>query len=160
MGFMYDLSWWSVVFVMAIRPLADLFPKIGILSKLVTLRKAFWILSASIIVSNFVWSSVFNINKFLTYFTLAWWALYMPLITKLSEISALILLLTSNKLSQRTLWTYWKKIQRLSYIYFITWWIVAWLYFPMKVYPLMAIVIILWFAALIKSLIKKVTKKD
>jgi hypothetical protein len=41
MGFMYDLSWWSVVFVMAIRPLADLFPKIGILSKLVTLRKAF-----------------------------------------------------------------------------------------------------------------------
>jgi len=155
MGFMYDLSWWSVVFVMAIRPLADLFPKIGILSKLVTLRKAFWILSASIIVSNFVWSSIFNINKFLTYFTLAWWALYMPLITKLSEISALILLLTSNKLSQKTLWTYWKKIQRLSYIYFITWWIVAWLYFPMKVYPLMAIVIILWFAALIKSLIKK-----
>jgi DMSO/TMAO reductase YedYZ heme-binding membrane subunit len=111
---------------MAIRPLADLFPKIGILSKLVTLRKAFWILSASIIVSNFVWSSIFNINKFLTYFTLAGWALYMPLITKLSEISALILLLTSNKLSQRTLWTYWKKIQRLSYIYFITWWIVAW----------------------------------
>lgn len=28
MGFLFDLSRWSVVFVMAIRPLADLFPKI------------------------------------------------------------------------------------------------------------------------------------
>lgn len=155
MGFIYDLSWWSVVFVMAIRPISDLFPKIGLFRKLVTLRKAFWILSASIIVTNFVWSSIFNINKFLTYFSLAWWSLYMPLITKISEITALILLITSNKLSQIKLWKYWKKIQRISYLYFITWWIVAWLYFPLKIYPAMAIVIILWFLALIKNKIKK-----
>lgn len=41
MGFLYDLSWWSVVFVMAIRPLADIFPRIGLLRTLRYFRKAF-----------------------------------------------------------------------------------------------------------------------
>ncbi len=151
MWFLYDLSWFALVFVMIIRPLSDIFPSIWFFRKLTTLRKAFWILSASIIVTNFIWSSYFNPAKLATYLTLQGWSLYMPAITKLSEITAIILLLTSNRLSQEKLWKYWKKIQRSSYIYFITWWIVAWLYFPWKVYPLMAIVIILWFIALFKN---------
>ncbi len=151
MWFMYDLSWWAVVFVMAIRPISDLFPKVWLFKKLVTLRKPIWILSASVIVTNFIWSSIYNPNKIMTYFTIAWWSLYMPLVTKLSEITATILLLTSNRFSQEKLWKWWKKIQRSSYIYFITWWIVAWMSFPWKVYPALIIVIILWFSALIKN---------
>lgn len=54
MGLLYDLSWYAVVFVMGIRPLSDLFPKIGILSTLRYFRKPLGILSASIIVVNWL----------------------------------------------------------------------------------------------------------
>lgn len=39
MSFLFDLSWWAVVFVMLIRPLSDVFPKIGIFRSLKTFRK-------------------------------------------------------------------------------------------------------------------------
>lgn len=148
MWFMYDLSWWSVVFVMAIRPLSDLFPKLGVLNKLVSLRKAFWILSSSIIVVNFIWPMILDTSKVLSYFSMSKWWFYMPINNRLSEITALILLFTSNHLSQVKLGIWWKRIQRTSYIYFITWWIAAWLYAPLKIYPYMAVVIVLWFLAL------------
>lgn len=155
MWFMFDLSWWSVVFVMAIRPLADLFPKIWLFRKLVTLRKAFWILSASIIVTNILWWFVINPSRMMNYFTIANFSLYMPISYKLSELTALILLITSNNFSQKILWIWWKRIQRISYIYFITWWIAAALYFPMKIYPAMIIVILLWILAQTKIKIWK-----
>ena len=38
---LYIISWYAVVFVMAIRPLADLFPKYKFLRQLCLLRRAF-----------------------------------------------------------------------------------------------------------------------
>lgn len=147
MWFMFDVSWWSVIFVMAIRPLADLFPKLWFLNKLVSLRKAFWILSSSIIVVNLIWPMILDLSKFISYFSSIKWWIYYPLISRISEITAVILLITSNNFSQKNLWIWWKRIQRSSYFYFICWWIIAAEYSPMKIYPSMIIVIIIWILA-------------
>ena len=48
------------------------------------------------------------------------WELWYPIIARLSELTALILLVTSNDFSQKFLGKWWKRIQRTSYIYFIT----------------------------------------
>ncbi|MFA6090511.1 MAG: FAD-binding oxidoreductase [Candidatus Gracilibacteria bacterium] len=146
-GFLWDVSWWSVVFVMAIRPLADLFPKIGLLGKGVSLRKAFGILSSSIVITILFGGFLLDINTFFNYFTSHKWALYTPFIGRLSEVTALILLLTSNTFSQVQLGIWWKRIQRLSYIYFISGGIIAGIYAPIKVYPIMGVVILLWILA-------------
>ncbi|MDD3793502.1 MAG: FAD-binding oxidoreductase [Candidatus Gracilibacteria bacterium] len=147
MGFMFDLSWWSVVFVMAIRPLSDLLPKLGILKKLVSLRKAFGILSSSIIVVNLIGPMFLDFSKFISYFSSVKWGLYYPIISRISEITAIILLITSNNFSQKNLGIWWKRIQRSSYLYFICGGIIAAEYFPIKIYPSMIIVIILWILA-------------
>ncbi|OIP53839.1 hypothetical protein AUK10_01915 [Candidatus Gracilibacteria bacterium CG2_30_37_12] len=146
-GFLWDVSWWSVVFVMVIRPLADLFPKIGLLGKGVSLRKAFGILSSSIVVTILFGGFLLDTNTFLNYFTSHKWSLNSPLISRLSEVTALILLLTSNTFSQIQLGIWWKRIQRLSYVYFISGGIIAGIYAPLKVYPIMSVVIILWILA-------------
>jgi len=144
MGLLYDISWFSVVFVMAIRPLKDIFPKLWILRTLCYYRKALGILSASIIVINWLGMYYFNPASMERYFLSARWELWLPLVARLSELTALILLLTSNNISQKILGSWWKRIQRTSYIYFITGWIMAAGLFPLKVYPFMAWVIILY----------------
>lgn len=144
MGLLYDISWFSVVFVMAIRPLKDIFPRVWILRTLCYYRKALGILSASIIVINWFGAYYFNPANLERYFLSARWWLWLPLIARLSELTALILLLTSNNISQKILGSWWKRIQRSSYIYFVTGWIMAAGLFPLKVYPLMAWVIILY----------------
>ena len=144
MSFFWDLSWWSVVFVMWIRPLADLFPKLWFLRSLVSLRKAFWILSSSIIVTVLIWNFILDSSNIIKYFSSTKWWLYYPIIWRISEITWLLLLFTSNKISQRKLWIWWKRIQRSSYLYFISWWIIAWQYTPFKIYPAMWIIIFLW----------------
>lgn len=153
--FLWDVSWWSVVFVMIIRPLADVFPRIKALRKWVILRKAFWILTSSIVVTILLGWFLLDTQTFLNYFTSHKWSLYYPLIGRLSEVTALILLLTSNTFSQRKLWIWWKRIQRLSYIYFISGGIIAWAYAPLKVYPIMGVVILLWVLAQLKIKILK-----
>jgi DMSO/TMAO reductase YedYZ heme-binding membrane subunit len=93
----------------------------------------------------------FTPAKIEQYFLLARWGLWYPLIGRLSELTALILLLTSNNFSQKFLGSWWKRIQRLSYVYFITGGIMAAQLFPFKVYPLMLIVGILYFIAFLKN---------
>lgn len=159
MWFLFDVSRWSVFFVMIIRPLADLFPKIWLFTKLLPLRRSFWILSASIIVTNLFWNFIIKPDYLINYFKLIKWWFNIEIIARLSEITAILLLVTSNDISQRKLWIWWKRIQRTSYIYFICGWIVAWLYFPFKIYTTMTIVIILWVLAHFKiQIYKKIYK--
>jgi len=122
---LYIISWYAVVFVMAIRPLADIFPKHKIFRQLCVLRKAFWILSAMIIVTLLFDKWIWNTNSFIAFFSFSAWSWWYPLIARLSELTALILLFTSNNFSVKKLWRNWKRIQRTSYIYLITWWILA-----------------------------------
>lgn len=117
---LYIISWYAVVFVMIIRPLADIFPKHRWLRQLCILRRALGILSAMIIVTLLVDKWIWSPNTFFAFFTPSEWSWWYPLAARLSEFTAIILLGTSNNLSQKKLWKNWKRIQRSSYIYFIT----------------------------------------
>jgi DMSO/TMAO reductase YedYZ heme-binding membrane subunit len=110
---------------MAIRPLADLFPKYKPLRQLCILRRWFWILSAMVIVTLLFDKWIGSSNSFYAFFSLSAWSWGYPLVARLSEITALILLCTSNNFSQKKLKKNWKRIQRTSYIYFVSWWVLA-----------------------------------
>jgi DMSO/TMAO reductase YedYZ heme-binding membrane subunit len=153
---LFDLSWYAVVFVMLVRPLADLFPKLGIFRRLVVLRKWFWILSASVIVSALLAKWIQNPVTFSALITSPAWALWYPLLARLSEFTAIILLITSNSFSQRKLGIWWKYIQKTSYIYFVTGGIIAARWSPDKfIYETIAIVCILWILAQLRLKIWK-----
>ena len=122
---LYIISWYAVVFVMIIRPLADIFGRQRYLRQLTMLRRAFGILSAMIIVTLLLDKWIGNPSSFIAFFLPGSWEWWYPLIARLSELTAIILLLTSNNISQKKLWKNWKRIQRSSYIYFITGWILA-----------------------------------
>jgi len=122
---LFNISWLSVLFVMVIRPLADIFPKLTLFRRLVVLRKWLGIISASVIVSILLAKWIQNPFTFTAFFTLSAWTLWYGFFARLSEITAIILLLTSNTLSQKILWVWWKRIQKTSYIYFVAGWLVA-----------------------------------
>lgn len=120
MGILYQISFGAVFLVMIVRPLADIFDTQLWLRRLIILRKGFGILSASIIVG-FMLSSILSPDS--TYLasiaTAHYWSLNKyVLFAHLGDISGLILLLTSNQFSQKLLKQNWKKVQRLSYVYF------------------------------------------
>lgn len=121
----YLISWYAVVFVMIIRPLADIFPKQKYLRQLCLLRRTFGILSATIIVTLLLDKWITNPTSFIVFFSPSEWSLWYPLVARLSELTALILLFTSNNFSQKYLKKNWKRLQRTSYVYFITWGILA-----------------------------------
>lgn len=146
---LFSISWLCVVFVMMIRPLADIFPKLVIFRRLVVLRKWLGIVSASIIVSILLAKWIQNPFTFTAFFTLSAWTLWYWLIARLSEITAIILLLTSNTFSQKVLGVWWKRIQKTSYIYFVTGWILAaqWSDSIFDYYTSIAVVWVLWILA-------------
>ena len=118
LGWLFTLTWLAVIPVMLIRPLADIFPKLKILRRLVVLRKSFWIFSAAIIVTMLFAKWIQNPQAFLNFFTPESWWWWQSFASRTSELTALILLATSNTFSQKVLWIWWKRIQRTSYIYF------------------------------------------
>ncbi len=121
---LWFISWYSLVILMAIRPLSDIF-KSKTLRMLIPVRKSLWVLSAMVVVTNafytyFAMSGNF-FNTFLSFYY--WWFNNMQFFGHLGEITWLILLISSNIFSQRLLWKSWKNIQKLSYVYFFSWWI-------------------------------------
>ena len=153
---LYIVSWYAVVFVMLVRPLADIFPKYKFLRQLCLLRRAFGILSAMIIVTLLLDKWIWNPASFLAFFTPINWQWGYPLIARLSECTALILLLTSNTFSQKKLGKNWKRIQRTSYIYFITWGILAMRYGDdYGVQITLILVVCIFLSAEVKKILKK-----
>ena len=146
---LWDISWWSLFLLMIIRPLADIFPKLLIFRKLVELRKALWILSAMIIVSRlWIWAYWYWIDYFSLYFSVKSFLISNnSIFARIGEITALILLVTSNNFSQNILWKWWKRIQRLSYLYFISGWIYIYQFWEAKIIISFSIVWILWLLA-------------
>jgi hypothetical protein len=119
---LYFLSLFSVTLVMSIRPLADLFPNVAWLRPLVILRKGAGVFSASIIVS-FLLSKILlgGGDYFAQYLTRAFWSMQdYALLAHLGDVTAVILLVTSNIFSKRVLGKNWKRIQKLAYVYFYT----------------------------------------
>lgn len=117
---LYALSYASLFFVMLIRPLADIFKGTSWLRPLAILRKGFGVLSASIIVSFLLSKIMADPTGYLSniaspdYWSFAHYALF----AHLSDIAAVLLLITSNNLSKKLLGKNWKRLQRLSYVYF------------------------------------------
>lgn len=130
-------------FVMSIRPLADIFMKVKWLRPLVILRKGTGVISASIIVSFILAKLMVDPVSYLgSLATLKYWSLVnYAILAHLADISAVILLITSNNLSKRILGSWWKKIQQLSYVYFYG--SVLYVYLSYKnIYLLYALIII------------------
>jgi len=116
---LYTLSLAAATFVMMVRPLADIFGWRWLRS-LVILRKGFGILSASIIIGFLLGKIVMHGDVyFAQMLTTEYWSLYkFKLFAHLGDISGVILLATSNKFSRRSLGKWWKRVQKLAYVYF------------------------------------------
>jgi DMSO/TMAO reductase YedYZ heme-binding membrane subunit len=116
----YNISHISVFFVMLVRPLADIFFNTKWIRPLVILRKGVGVLAASVVVSIIFSKLIIDPGAYIGAFvTVNYWSLKnYALIAHLADISAILLIITSNNLSKRLLGTVWKKIQRLSYVFF------------------------------------------
>ncbi len=117
---LFTVSLSAVTLVMAVRPLADLFPRTLWPRPLVILRKGVGVLSASIIVaimlSHVMVDGIGYFSRFADPVT--WSIAGGAILAPLGDLSALVLLITSNQFSKRVLGKHWKRIQRLSYVYF------------------------------------------
>lgn len=117
---LFAVSHWFLFFVMMVRPLADIFTNTNKIRPLVILRKGTGVLSASIIVSFILAKLIIDPTGYLSsYFILEYWSLVnFAVLAHVADISAILLLVTSNNFSKRLLGSWWKKIQKLSYVYF------------------------------------------
>jgi len=124
--YLYLASHISLFLVMLVRPLADIVDRLkqdgsrNLIRPLVILRKGLGIFSASIIVSFMLSKIIINPYEFFSSFlTYKYWSLInYALLAHLADISAIALLVTSNNLSKKILGGWWKKIQKLAYVYF------------------------------------------
>lgn len=118
--YIYFASHIFVFFVMMIRPMADLLTTTKWVRPLVILRKGAGVMSASIAVSFLFAKLIGDPQGYIASMaTLRYWSLWdLAVVAHLADISALLLLITSNNLSKKLLGSWWKKIQKLSYVYF------------------------------------------
>lgn len=114
---LYGVSLAFATATMAIRPIADFAPG---LRPYVTLRKGMGVLSASAV-------AVFLIAKLLadapgylaSVATSGYWSWEgYAVLAHLGDLSALPLLATSNRFSRRAMGPWWKRVQKLAYVYF------------------------------------------
>lgn len=117
---LYAIAHGAVFFVMTIRPLADIVIGLPFLRPLVILRKGVGVFSASLVISFMLAKMIADPLTYLGgILELSYWSLNgYAILAHLADISALVLLITSNNLSKRLLGVWWKRIQRLSYVYF------------------------------------------
>lgn len=151
---LFGVSLFAVFLVMAIRPLADLLPNVSWIRPLVILRKGFGVFSASIIVGIMLSKFMLHgLSYVYTFFSPDHWTLMDgAILAPLGDLSALILLVTSNKFSKRVLGKNWKRIQKLAYVYFYAGALYEYLFFGQAL-ALAAIIIVtvLVLAAYVKN---------
>ena len=117
----WDFGWYCLLLIVFSRPLSDVLPRLGILKKIVALRKEIWIISGVFITAHwlgFFLNAKMSLLVWLTnpdYYNLTnlfgWWMIGMYI--------GIILTFTSNKFSKKILWKNWKRLQRLTYLFFI-----------------------------------------
>lgn len=117
---LYDVSHLAIFFVMLIRPLADIFIRVKWVRPLVILRKGIGVFSASIVLSFIFSKIIMDPGGYISSLgTLRYWSLQnYALLAHLADLSAVLLVITSNNLSKRILGAFWKRIQKLSYVFF------------------------------------------
>jgi DMSO/TMAO reductase YedYZ heme-binding membrane subunit len=117
---LYAVAHLSLFLVMIIRPLADLFSNVTWIRPLVILRKGMGVLSAAIVVSFIIAKIMTGAGEYFGQFlTSEYWSFKdLAIFAHLADISAILLLVTSNNLSKKILGSNWKRLQKLSYVYF------------------------------------------
>lgn len=142
-GILWDLALVTLIILMLIRPINDIFPNLKFY-RYMTLRKNLGIFSAMIVVSfgviHYIDLGFFEFIN--TYFSLSYWSFSGNLFfAHLGELTGFILLITSNTFSVRLLKQNWKKVQRLSYVYFFCG---SWYVFSSfgKTYALIGIIVV------------------
>lgn len=153
---MWSVSLVSLTLLMLIRPLGEIFPKSNI-DKLMPLRKELGRLSAVIVVAfGFFNYLSLETNFIQTYFSYAHWNIKTNIFWgHLGELLAFILLITSNQISINLLKKNWKRIQKLTYLYFFSG---AWFVFIKNNSVLALITIIVVFQLTLYTAIIKKTK--
>ncbi|PIV90701.1 hypothetical protein COW46_00970 [Candidatus Gracilibacteria bacterium CG17_big_fil_post_rev_8_21_14_2_50_48_13] len=121
-AFLWDLSLYAVILLMILRPLRDIFPKNRLFPRLIPLRKELGIFSASVVAASaLIHYTSLGFDFLGTYFQAAYWSFEKnQFAAHMGELTGVILLLTSNTLSQKLLGPNWKRLQRLSYVYFFS----------------------------------------
>lgn len=120
--FIWEIWWKILIIIVFSRPLRDILPKIWLLNKFVLLRKELWIICGFFILAHFVWYLIILDISIIDFITANIWWLQQPRMWWLLSTIALIpVLLTSNIISVKKLWRKWKKIQQLTYPFFIFW---------------------------------------
>lgn len=117
---LFGISHTLLFFVMIVRPLADIFMTTRWIRPLVILRKGTGVVSAAIIVSFIIAKLITGPALYIASIgTSAYWSLHhYALFAHIADFTAVILLITSNNFSKRVLGTWWKRIQKLAYVYF------------------------------------------
>ncbi len=152
-------GWWLLTFILFIRPLSDILPKLQILRTLTTLRKELGVMAGYFIIAHGigyfyqksypVFGSFFN-TQFWNFSNKFGWGM-------VGLVLAAIITGISNKWGIRTLKKYWKPVQRLTYLLFLTSAVHLYLagYQRNLVIGITVSLIILWFLAYQKRVLWK-----
>ena len=115
----WEFGWNILIVILFSRPIASILPKLGILKKVVALRKELWIICGCFILAHGAWYALDDfgiiyavLNDIFDYTSYLFWGLWWTIIM-------LPLLLTSNIYSVKLLWKYWKMLHKLTYGFFI-----------------------------------------
>lgn len=156
-GLLRDIARWTAVATMAIRPLADITWR-SRLRRSVALRQWLGIASSIIVVTAWIYTIITSGPWYWSeYIMVSNWSLSgYKLFARASEITALILLITSNRWSQMTLGVRWKRVHKLAYVYFFAAGIYIWSLG--KVAALWSMVAVLWLV-IVAILMNRTTKK-
>lgn len=157
---LWDLSWYLLLIIVYSRPLSNIFNKLIFLKRIVSIRKELWILCATLWIAHVIWYFL-NLNNLWLIFNSFYWRpdnafgywIY-------AFIISIPLLLTSNIYSMKLLGKNWKRLQRLTYLFFIFIAIHIMLIKPEdSTWPKVAVIVwlILWVIAFIKQ--KKLTNQ-
>ena len=117
---LYDVSHVALFLVMIVRPLADILSQPNKIRPLVILRKGAGVFSASIVMSFILAKIIVDASGYFgSIITAQYWSFEnLAILAHLGDLSAILLIVTSNNLSKRILGSWWKRIQKLSYVYF------------------------------------------
>lgn len=118
----WDIAYKLLIVMMFSRPLRDIFlNKLNFLDKIVRIRKRLWVTVWSFAIAHSIWyfldtgiwyELMYNPDIWYWNSFLAWWFI--------AFFVTIPLLLTSNKFSIVKMWRYWKRLQYLAYVMFIT----------------------------------------
>ena len=150
--FIWFVSLFAVFILMILKPLDILFPHLHI-HTIMPLRKELGILSAVIVIAFAIlrFTKIGIVMSLTTYFSPSNF-MGVLFFAHLGELLAVVLVSTSNSFAKKTLGVYWFKIQKLSYLYFLSG--AIYVYFGLgKLYGLLFLVVFIQYTLF--SFIKK-----